>query len=84
MLLQRRVYQGSSGVVGIDYLAVSLPDFLLFEDDLQARHRAHCLYMTALGHLGIGDVEAAIRAFNDVLALDPAPVGATIHHPESL
>ncbi len=40
--------------VTVDYFAVSLPDFLVFDDDMQRRHRVHCLYMAGLGYLGLG------------------------------
>ena len=39
----------------MDYFAVSLPDFLVFEDDLDRRNRIHCHYMMALGYLGLGE-----------------------------
>ena len=29
----------------IEYFAVSLPDFLIFEDDLDVRNKAHCCYL---------------------------------------
>lgn len=39
--------------VKIDYFAVSLPDFLVFEDDLKARNRALCAHLLALGRQGL-------------------------------
>ncbi len=36
-------------VVRIDYFAVSLPDLLIFEDDLDKRNYIHCKYITGLG-----------------------------------
>ncbi len=63
----------------IDYFAVSLPDFLVFEDDLSRRNRVHCLYLKGLGWLGLGDAQEATRALDSALALDPAHVGATLH-----
>ena len=41
----------------IDYFAVSLPDFVVFDADLNAKNRAHCAYMAALGYYGRGDYE---------------------------
>lgn len=67
--------------VEVDYFAVSLPDFLVFEDDLKARNRAHCRYMMALGELGLGRLEEARRKLDEILAADPAHVGATVHRP---
>lgn len=65
--------------VKIDYFAVSLPDFLVFEDDLNARNRAHCHYMMALGYLGQGDTGKAQQHFDDVLALNATHLGAIVH-----
>jgi tetratricopeptide (TPR) repeat protein len=67
--------------VTMDYFAVSLPDFLVFEDNLSDRNRIHCHYMMALGHLGLGEDEAARQHFGQVLALDASHLGATIHSP---
>ncbi len=65
--------------VEIDYFAVSLPDFLVFEDDLQRRNEIHCRYMIALGRLGLGEGPAAAEAFARILALDCNHVGALVH-----
>ncbi|MCB0115594.1 MAG: tetratricopeptide repeat protein, partial [Caldilineaceae bacterium] len=65
--------------VQIDYFAVSLPDFLVFDEDLQQRNRIHCHYMMALGHLGLGETNAADAHFNAVLALRADHLGAQIH-----
>jgi hypothetical protein len=65
--------------VAVDYFAVSLPDFLVFDDDLQRRHRLHCLYMAGLGYLGLGDPAEAITCFDAVLAENPAHLGAVLH-----
>ena len=40
--------------VVIDYFAVSLPDFLVFEMDMNEKNRIHCLFMLALGRTGLG------------------------------
>lgn len=47
--------------VRIDYFAVSLPDFLIFEGDLKKSNRVHCCLMAALGYLGLGDKEKALQ-----------------------
>jgi tetratricopeptide (TPR) repeat protein len=69
--------------VKIDYFAVSLPDFLVFEDDLNARNRAHCHYMMALGYLGLGDAGQAQQHFDEVLTLNAAHLGAIVHRKEA-
>jgi tetratricopeptide (TPR) repeat protein len=56
----------------IDYFAVSLPDFLVFEPDLEAGNRAHCLLMMGLGQLGLGNAAVAADHFAAVLAIDPS------------
>jgi tetratricopeptide (TPR) repeat protein len=67
--------------VTIDYFAVSLPDFLVFEEDLGRRNQIHCRYMMALGLLGLGKTDEAAQQFNAILAVDPAHAGAVILRP---
>ncbi|HJW15491.1 MAG TPA: hypothetical protein VJ499_00130, partial [Flavisolibacter sp.] len=67
--------------VSIDYFAVSLPDLLVFDIDLNQRNRIHCLYLMALGHLGLRK-ESSNRLeqyFNDILQLDCNHQGAIVH-----
>lgn len=45
--------------VKIDYFAVSLPDLLVWEEDLQTRNKIHCYYLMGLGHLGMGNKDRA-------------------------
>ncbi|OQW95831.1 MAG: hypothetical protein BWK77_06830, partial [Verrucomicrobia bacterium A1] len=61
--------------VEIDYFAVSLPDFLVFEDDPRRRHAAHAAWMSGLGRLGLGDRRGARRAFAAVRRFDAAHPG---------
>ena len=65
--------------VTIDYFAVSLPDFLVFEDDLNKRNRVHCLYMMGLGHLGLQEFKEARTQFSRALELDVNHQGARVH-----
>ncbi|WP_339819449.1 DUF5107 domain-containing protein [Paenibacillus sp. FSL R7-0216] len=65
--------------VEFDYFAVSLPDFLVFEDDLNKRNVIHCRFMLGLGLLGLGRTEEAAVRFDEVLALEPSHPGALIH-----
>ena len=60
----------------IEYFAVSLPDFLIFEDDLDDKNRAHCQYLIGLGSLGLGDEKRAAAAFGEALDLDPNHLNA--------
>jgi len=65
--------------VKVDYFAVSLPDFMVFDADLNQRNRGHCHYMMGLGYLGLGDFPAAKEHLEAVLALDINHLGATLH-----
>ena len=62
--------------VKIDYFAVSLPDLLIWEDDLQRRNTVYCRYLMALGCYGLGQKERAMRELNRVTELDPNHQGA--------
>lgn len=65
--------------IHIDYFAVSLPDMLVFDIDLDLRNRIHCLYLVALGQLGLGNEEKAKELLNEVLSLDVNHQGARTH-----
>lgn len=65
--------------IKMDYFAVSLPTFLVFEEDLNLRNRIHCYYMMALGQLGPGNLPQAEQAFEQVLHLDANHQGALLH-----
>ena len=81
-IFQRLIEYGEEHLhdeVTMDYFAVSLPNFLVFEDDLTLRNHIHCLYLIALGHLGLGDIVQAVRSFDEVLARDPNHLGATLY-----
>ena len=60
----------------IDYFATSLPNFLLFEDDLARRNRVESAFLSALAQLGLGEVEAGQEMLNRVLAEDPNHMAA--------
>lgn len=55
----------------IDYFATSLPDMLLFADDLQARRQNTADLLLAQVAAGRGDVGEAARGLTDVLERDP-------------
>jgi tetratricopeptide (TPR) repeat protein len=65
--------------IQIDYFAVSLPNLLIFDDDLHARNQVHCDYMMGLGYLGMGDLVKAKGCFEKVLSLDNMHFGAKTH-----
>ena len=53
-----------------DFFAVSLPDFLIFEDDMDKRNKAHCYYLMGLANLGMGRNEKAVEKFDRALTYD--------------
>lgn len=57
-------------LIHMDYFAVSLPDLLIWEDDLTKRNRIHCSYMMALGYWGINRKEKALDLFNEIEKMD--------------
>jgi tetratricopeptide (TPR) repeat protein len=65
--------------VTLDYFAVSLPDLMVFDDNLSKRNKVHCLYMMGLGNLGLKKFTMAQTLFNEVFAMDAMHLGARIH-----
>ncbi|RZK55469.1 MAG: DUF5107 domain-containing protein, partial [Pedobacter sp.] len=65
--------------VVLDYFAVSLPNLLVFDDDMDLRNQLHCFYMTALGLMGLGKKEQAIIFFDKILEKDAMHFGAISH-----
>lgn len=71
----------------IDYFAVSLPDFLIFDDDYTLQNRVHCHYLMGLGSLGFHALEAvstqdcpqAREHFAKALELNPAHMMAHLY-----
>ena len=55
----------------IDYFATSLPNMLLFEDDLDKRNHVDSHLLSALGHDGLGNTEKAVGQLEQVLVEDP-------------
>jgi len=65
--------------IKMDYFAVSLPDLMIFDDDLSRRNNVHCNYLIGLGYLGLRDFDAAETYFEKALMDDPAHLGVTMH-----
>jgi hypothetical protein len=65
--------------VKIDYFAVSLPDFLIFEDDLDRRNQVHCRFLIGLGAWGLGDRERAVDQWRLAAAADASHQGVADH-----
>lgn len=70
-----------SDEISIDYFAVSLPDLMVFDADLNQRNKIHCLYLMGLGHLGLSEDNSkkADEYFDEVLKLDVNHGAALIH-----
>lgn len=65
--------------VKIDYFAVSLPDFLVFDEDLNKKNKLHCQYLMGLGYLGLKDFEKAKYHLNEAFKLDINHQGVKHH-----
>jgi tetratricopeptide (TPR) repeat protein len=65
--------------VVIDYFAVSLPEFMVFDDNMDLRNQINCRYLMALGYFGLGQVAVARHQLRKVLSLDPSHLGAQLH-----
>jgi hypothetical protein len=62
----------------IDYFATSLPNLLLFDDDLQRRHQLEHLFIWALAELGLRNTDRARELLNQVLSLDCNHIAAQL------
>ena len=65
--------------IRIDYFAVSLPDLLIWDDDLCFRNRLTCRYLRGLGEWGKGNIPEAIRLLKEVSDMNPAHAGSKSH-----
>lgn len=64
--------------VEIDYFAVSLPDFLVFDVDLNERNRIHCLFMAVLGYQGLQQCSLRDQALADLMQMCPDHIAPQI------
>jgi len=65
--------------VKIDYFAVSLPDLLIFEDDLNKRNQIHANFIKGLGYLGLKNAADAEVTFEEVLKADATHMNSKLH-----
>lgn len=65
--------------IKIDYFAVSLPDMLVFDIDINQRNKVHCTYLIALGLLGLGETQQAAALLGKVLSMEINHQGAATH-----
>ncbi|HEY4285835.1 MAG TPA: DUF5107 domain-containing protein [Puia sp.] len=66
-------------IITIDYFAVSLPDMLVFDQDIDLRNRIHCIYLIGLGYLGLNETVKATHCLQEVLQLDSNHQGAAVY-----
>lgn len=66
-------------IIKLDYFAVSLPDLLIWEDDLTFRNKIHCHYMLGLGNYGLGKLATAKTHLLKAAAMDINHQGIQIH-----
>lgn len=71
--------QKLSTVAKIDYFATSLPNLLVFEDDIQKRQRAEGYYLIGLSYLGEDNLRVGKEHLQKVIEIDPAHSGALFH-----
>jgi len=65
--------------IKLNYFAVSLPDLLIWENDLTYRNKIHCHYMIRLGLLGMGDNEKAKFHLAQAARMDVNHRGEQVH-----
>ena len=69
--LARFAEKKREAVPKIDYFATSLPNLLLFDDDLDERNRIDSLFLGALADHGLGHRDKAINDLRQATAQDP-------------
>jgi len=65
--------------IRIDYFAVSLPDMLVFDIDINRRNYIFCNYLIGLGKMGLGEIEQGRACLEKVLNMDINHQCAAIH-----
>jgi len=65
--------------IKLDYFAVSLPDLLIWDDDLTYRNKIHCHYLLGLGALGLGDLAKAKKQLAEAANMDVNHQGVQVH-----
>ncbi|PCE64810.1 DUF5107 domain-containing protein [Sediminicola luteus] len=63
----------------VDYFAVSLPDMLIWNEDLNARQQQMCLYLKGLGYLGQQKMVLAVEVFAQATQLNRFNVSLLVH-----
>ena len=66
--------------ISLDYFAVSLPDLLVFDEDLNIKNKLHCMFMKSLGLYGKGKKEQSNKLFEKALGIDPNTFQIATHY----
>jgi tetratricopeptide (TPR) repeat protein len=74
--MTRRLKAQRKSEPSIDYFATSLPNFLVFEDDLVLRKEIECTFSEALVELALGNDLSAGRKLKLVVEMDPNNLAA--------
>jgi tetratricopeptide (TPR) repeat protein len=81
-IFQRFIDSGNNHLIDeirIDYFAVSLPDMLVFDIDINRRNYVFCNYLIGLGKMGLGDTGQGKAYLEKILEMDINHQGAAIH-----
>lgn len=65
--------------IKLDYFAVSLPDLLIWDDDLSLRNNIHCRYISGLGQLGYGNLKESLVHLQTAIDMDMNHQGVQVH-----
>ncbi|MCX6309109.1 MAG: DUF5107 domain-containing protein, partial [Bacteroidia bacterium] len=65
--------------IKLDYFAVSLPDLLIWDDDLTYRNKIHCNYLLGLGYLGLEEHAKAKKYLIEAAKKDINHQGVQVH-----
>ena len=68
------------GDIKIDYFAVSLPDLLVFNEDLNLKNKLHCMFMKALGLYGMNMLKESKALFTKMLSINPNLFQVATHY----
>jgi Tfp pilus assembly protein PilF len=65
--------------IKMDFFAVSLPDLMIFDDDLSTLNYIHCQYLIALGNLGKKEYTESSKSFEKIFLHDVNHSGSHFH-----
>ncbi|MDH6364284.1 tetratricopeptide (TPR) repeat protein [Enterococcus sp. PF1-24] len=65
--------------VEYDFFAVSMPETVVFKNDLTQNNSIYCSYLIALGHIGLKEMTVAKKLLTEILVKVPDHQGALRH-----